>query len=36
VSKIQEHNSDEPKKLNEVLKSAKLEDKKTIELTKTD
>jgi hypothetical protein len=30
VSKIQEQNSDEPKKLNEVLKSAKLEDKKTI------
>ena len=36
VTKIQEHNSDEPKKLNEVLKSAKLEDKKTIELTETD
>ena len=36
VSKIQEHNSDEPKKLNEVFKSTKLEDKKTIELSKAD
>ena len=36
VSKIQEHNSDEPKKLSEVLKSGKIEDKKTIELTKAD
>ena len=36
VSKIQEHNLDEPKKLNEVFKSTKLEDKKTIELTKAD
>ena len=30
IPKIQEHNSDEPKKLNEVFKSSKLEDKKTI------
>ena len=30
IPKIQEHNSDEPKKLNEVFKSNKLEDKKTI------
>ena len=36
VSKIQEHNLDEPKKLNEVLKSTKLEDKKTVESTKVD
>jgi len=36
VSKIQEHNLDEPKKLSEVLKSGKIEDKKTIELTKAD
>ena len=36
VSKIQEHNSDEPKKLSEVFKNPKLEDKKTIEITKAD
>ena len=33
VSKIQEHNSDEPKKLSEVLKSTKTEDKTTTEPT---
>ena len=36
VSKIQEHNSNEPKKLSEVLKSPKLEDKKTIDINKAD
>ena len=36
IPKIQENNSNETKKLSEVLKSTKLEDKKTIELTKAD
>ena len=36
ASKIQERNLDEPKKLNEVLKSTKLEDKKDNEHTKAD
>ena len=36
IPKIQGNNSNETKKLSEVLKSTKLEDKKTIELTKAD
>jgi hypothetical protein len=36
IPKIQENNLDETKKLSEVLKSTKLEDKKTIELIKAD
>ena len=36
VTKIQEHNSVEPKKLSEVLKSNKSEDKSTVEITKVD
>ena len=36
IPKIQENNLNQTKKLSEVLKSTKLEDKKTIELTKAD